>query len=93
MLVVGFAIAMFMDYGYIKTDAVRNPDGFFRKTQWMVLIFPLCVFGLNWRLFRNMPDMERLLACLLLVAVLVLGEIALLMTIGMMLHFVFGGGI
>jgi hypothetical protein len=91
MLVAGFAIAVAMDYGYVKTGAANNPASLFRRTQWMSWLFPAFVFGVNWFLFRSVKPARRLGVCIVLAALLFLIEIALLFTIGAEMHFRFGG--
>src|SRR5258706_13889606 len=91
MLVAGFAIAVAMDYGYVKTGAANNPGSVFRRTQWMAWLFPACVFGVNWFVFRSVRPAPRLGLCLVLAALLFVIEIALLATVGGGIHFSFGG--
>ncbi len=93
LLVAGFAAAILMDYGYITTGAAHNPENIFRKIHSIVLLFPLCVFAVNWRLFRGWPLAVRLSVCLLLACLFPLIETLLLFTIGVKLHLAMGGGI
>jgi hypothetical protein len=93
LLAIGFMVALLMDYGYITSGGAQNPDSFFSRTQWLPLLFPICVFFSNWRLLRGLSSSARLSVGLVLAICLSVIEIVLLFTIGTRFHFAVGGRI
>lgn len=91
IVAVGFAVAILMDYGYVKTGAANDPDSLFRRTQWTVWLYPVSVFALNCWLFRGLRPPGRLAVCVGTAILLWLIQIALLSTIGAEIHYRIGG--
>ena len=92
LLLLGFLVYLIFDYFFVMAGSPMDPNSLWQKSEFLCLLFPVAVFGVNMYLRRDVAIIQRYLICLWLAFMWTVIELVLITKFELpFFHLAFGG--